>query len=268
MKKLLIAIFLTYICILPVFAKNKIEVTNDKPGLYIFKIDTNKYGDKIKPYMPNYTATPRKVFENNPFDLVVNAGFFDVQKGNSVSKVVIDGQTLSTLDDDCVLAEKLKQEGRYEQVKRRAELRILQKENKDTLKFDIALADEDIPKGYKIKHSIQAGPIIYPNMDLVKEGFVIKDPDGMVNFQAVDILKRRERTMVGLKGKYLYIVLFTKENKVDANEMRDFAKEELHLDKALAFDGGLSTAITTKEYNISSFGRYQRKVKSFLIIEK
>ena len=42
----------------------------------------------------------------------------------------------------------------------------------------------------------------------------------------------------------------------------------IKLDKALAFDGGLSTAINYKNISIGSLGKYQRRVKSFLIIER
>ena len=82
------------------------------------------------------------------------------------------------------------------------------------------------------------------------------------------ILKRRERTLIGLKGNNLYIVLFTKDHKVDANELKQYAKDTLKLKKAMALDGGLSTAINYKDMNIGSLGKYQRRVKSFLVIER
>ena len=123
---------------------------------------------------------------------------------------------MAEIEDNFALVEKLKQEDRYEKVLSRAELRILEKNNK--LKFDIAYHNAPVKKGYKIKHSLQAGPMLYPAMDLVQEGFVQYEND-VVKSQSVDILKRRERTAIGLKGKYLYIVIFTKDYKVDAHEM-------------------------------------------------
>ena len=148
----------------------------------------------------------------------------------------------------------------------RAELRVLENKRKK-LKFDIAYHNDPIKKGYQIKHSLQAGPMLYPTMDLVKEGFVVYDGD-MVKSQSVDILKRRERTAIGLKGKYLYIVLFTKDYKVDAHEMAQYMKENLKVKKAMGFDGGLSTAINYKDVSIGSLGKYQRRVKSFLVVER
>ena len=52
------------------------------------------------------------------------------------------------------------------------------------------------------------------------------------------------------------------------NELRDFMVNELKVDKAMALDGGLSTAINYKNISIGSLGKYQRKVKSFLVVER
>ena len=70
-------------------AKEKIEVSTPDFGVYIFKINTKKYGDKIKPYVTSRLTTPQKLFDDNCFDLVVNGGFFDTRNGKSVSYVVI-----------------------------------------------------------------------------------------------------------------------------------------------------------------------------------
>lgn len=265
-KKALILILSLIFSFCPVLAKEKIELTNDQAGIYIFKIDTKKYGDKIKPYMTKRLTTPQKVYDENCFDLVVNGGFFDVKNGKSVSYVTIGNEMKADVENNFELAKELKAQDRYEKVLSRAELRIL--ENKrHKLKFDIALHSDCPPKGYTIKHALQAGPMLLPTMDLAREGFVVLD-NGEVKSQSVDILKRRERTLLGLRGKYLYIVLFTKDHKVDAYEMRDFMKNELKIKKSMALDGGLSTAINYKNLSIGSLGKYQRKVKSFLIIER
>lgn len=267
MKRIVLAlIFAMFFTIIPVNAKEKIEVIDKENGIYIFKINTKKYGNKIKPFVAKRLITPQKVYDDNCFDLVVNGGFFDVRSGKSVSKVIIDNQLVADIETNLPLVENLKQEDRYEKVLSRAEFRILENK-KNKLEFDIAYHNAPVKKGYKIKHSLQAGPMLYPTMDLVQEGFVQYEND-VVKSQSVDILKRRERTAIGLKGKYLYIVLFTKDYKVDAHEMRDYMREELKLKKIMAFDGGLSTAINSKEITIGSFGRNQRRVKSFLVIER
>ena len=182
-----------------------------------------------------------------------------------MSYVTIDKKLAGDVQKHPELIKSLDKEKRLDKVLSRGELRILEKNNK--LKFDIARHSAPVKKGYEIKHSLQAGPILYPNMDLEGEGFVVYQ-DGDLKFQAVDILKRRERTAIGLKGKWLYIVLFTTDYKVDANEMRDYMKNKLKLKKILEFDGGLSTSVNYKDISIGSLGKYQRRVKSFLIIER
>ena len=265
MKKFLTILYIL-IFTLPLYAADKIKYTDNKDGVYVFEINTKKYGDKIKPVMTKRVVTPKKLYEDDCYDLVVNGGFFDVKNGKSVSYVVVDGETISDVNDNVQLVHSLKKQGRLEKVLSRSEFRVL--ENKrGKLKFDIAYHNAPIQKGYKIKHSLQAGPMINPTMDLVKEGFVVKEND-VVKSQSVDILKRRERTAIGLKGKKLYIVIFTKDHKVDAYEMKDYLSKNFKLKKAMAFDGGLSTAVSYKNLQIGSMGKHQRCVKSFLVVER
>ena len=266
MKKKLFILFLTAVfTISPLFAKDKIKVINKDFGIYAFKINTNKYGNKIKPFMTQQLTTPKRVYEDNGFDFVVNAGFFDVKNGKTVSYITIDNKLVGDVKDHEVLVKSLENEERLDKVLSRGELRILEKNNK--LKFDIARHNKPVKKGYQIKHALQAGPILYPKMDLEAEGFV-KYENGVVKFQSVDILKRRERTAIGLKGKWLYVVVFTHNHKVDANEMRNYMRDNFKLKKILAFDGGLSTSVNYKDIQIGSVGKHQRKVKSFLVVER
>lgn len=266
MKKIFLLILVAIFTFCPVLAKDKFEVINDTAGIYVFKINTKKYGNKIKPFMTKRLTTPQIVYEDNCFDFVVNGGFFDVKNGRSVSYVTIDNEMVADVEDNVKLMKELKAQDRFEKVLSRSEFRIL--ENKrHKLKFDIALHNAPIKKGYKIKHALQAGPMLLPEMDLVEEGFVTLE-NNTVKSQSVDILKRRERTVLGLKGKYLYIVLFTKDHKVDAHEMKDYMQNVLKVKKSMALDGGLSTAVNYKNTSIGSLGKYQRKVKSFLVIER
>ena len=62
MKKILLLILSLILTIYPVLAKEKIELTNDTAGIYVFKINTKKYGKKIKPYMTKRLTTPQVVY--------------------------------------------------------------------------------------------------------------------------------------------------------------------------------------------------------------
>lgn len=265
-KFLNLFLVLIFFAVNPAFSQEKIKVMHDEPGIYVFKINTNKYGDKIKPYVAPRLTMPKKIYEDNCFDLVVNAGFFDVKNGKSVSYVTIDNKIVEDVEENKELTDSLAKQKRLKQVLSRGELRILESKN-HKLKFDIARHDDPVKNGYTIKHLLQGGPIINPTMDLAGEGFVVYS-DGVLKQQSADVLKRRERTAIGIKGKYLYIVIFARENKVDINELSEYMKKELKINKALAFDGGLSTAINARNVSVGSMGKTQRRVKSFLIIER
>ncbi|MBR1616791.1 phosphodiester glycosidase family protein [bacterium] len=267
MKKLF---FLTLISILflPFSFADVVEYQNDDVGVHVFKIDTNKYGNKIKPIYSQKLMTTKRLFDTKKFELVVNGGYFDAQNGKSVSNIIINEKSMPDIKDYPELYEKLKQDKRLDNVLSRSELRILEHKNNKKLKFDIARHNDPINKNYKILHLLQAGPMLYPDMDLEGEGFIVKNKEGEVTFQAIDILKRRERTVIGLKGKWLYIVIFTKDHRLDGNEMRDYMRKNLKVKKAMGLDGGLSTSFNYKNISIGSLEKYQRRVKSFLVVER
>ena len=50
--------------------------------------------------------------------------------------------------------------------------------------------------------------------------------------------------------------------------MKDYMQNTLKVKKSMALDGGLSTAVNYKNTSIGSLGKYQRRVKSFLVIER
>ena len=50
--------------------------------------------------------------------------------------------------------------------------------------------------------------------------------------------------------------------------MKKYMEEVLKVKKSMALDGGLSTAVNYKNISIGSLGKYQRKVKSFLVVER
>lgn len=269
-KFLSLFIFLLFITS-PAFASGDIEVNIDKGGIYIFKIPLKKYKNKIKPYVAPELTTTTDVFNNKElnFKLVVNGGFFDTVTGKGVSEVVIDNRVKSRLFENLELAESLDRQKRLEQVLNRTEFRVLEN-SKDKLSFDITNHFAKPEKDNEIKHSIQAGPMIIPDLRLEEESF-IKIKEGKTIPLAADVLKRRERTIIGLKegflnNDFLYIVIFSKSNKVALNEARDYCLK-LGLNKAMAMDGGASTSINYKDIEIFSSTNNERKVKSFLVIE-
>lgn len=248
-------------------SKDYISYDHSESGIYVFKMNTRKMGSKIKPYVADELITTSDFYRNNKKKLrfVVNGGFFDILTGGAVSYVTVDGKVVETPFSNQKLIENAGRANRLEGILNRAEFRVLEN-NRGALSFDIDYHFAPVEDGKTIKHSLQGGPIVYPNMDLQKESFIVMKGN-KVTLQAADVLKKRERTILALKNDLLYIIIFTNQKKVTMNEVRDFCRK-LNVDKAMALDGGASTSLNYKNVEIYSTLGSQRRVKSFLTVEK
>ncbi len=270
-KKIFILFALIIPFISPAFANtDEIEVIKDN-GVYIFKIPLKKYANKIKPYVAPELTTTSEVFHNKDlgFKLVVNGGFFDPVNGAGVSEVIIDGKVADSPYSNLSMIESLNEQNRIEQVLNRSELRIFNKGLRKETVFDIKEHFADIDEDATLIHSIQAGPMILPELRLEKESFVKYDNNKITDL-AVNASKRRERTIIGLKKEmlqdYFYIIIFSSRNRVSLVEAYEYCKN-LGLSKALAMDGGASTSINYDTIEIISAKDNSRRVKSFIVIE-
>ncbi len=270
-KKIFLLLTFLLFFLSPSFAfGGDIEVIKDG-GIFIFKVPLKVYGNKIKPYVTEDLTTVSDVYKNNKnFKLVVNGGYFDIKTGAPASNVIIDGVQAENIFDNLPLIQSLQETGRLEKVLNRSELRILENP-KNKLSFDIVnhffIPDEN----NVIKHSIQAGPMLLPELRLEEESFVRYNGGKSIQL-AGDVLKRRERTVIGLKNGLfgnddLYIIIFTVNNRVTLLEAADYCRK-LKLDKALSMDGGASTSINYGDYQIYSNKGAERRVKSFLVVEQ
>lgn len=270
-KKIFILFAFIISLIAPVYALSDDIEVNHKNGIYVFRVPLKKYKNKIKPYVAPKLTTASDVFHNKDlnFKLVVNGGFFDPKNGAPVSEVTIDKKEVQSLFANEDLVKNLDNQGRVEQVINRSELRILETYNKKPF-FDITNHFAIPNVNSSIRHSIQAGPMILPDLRMEEESFIKYDGNKTIDL-AADVLKRRERTIIGLKdgfmsNGYMYIIIFTSNHKVSLPEVKEYCKK-LHLDKALAMDGGASTSINYKDIEIYSSRDNTRRVKSFLVIE-
>ncbi len=266
MKKLFYALCALLIFSTQAFALDGMEYIHKEEGVHIYKIDTKKLGGKIKPYVADELTTAKSLYETGNYSLVINGGFFDRETGGEISFVMIDGKLINSPFNNNKTMTAIKKTGRFKEVINRSELRIFQPEYN---KFIFRIAPHFMPDADKIflKHSLQAGPMIYPKYMASEEGFVQKDNDGQVTLDSCDMTKRRTRTMVAIKGKYLYIIAFSMSKKMTGEELHQFAKNK-KFKQALALDGGGSTSLIADDVEIISEGAEGRKVKSFLVIER
>lgn len=260
MKKFLI--FLLFLCSQAVFAAD-IEYIHKDPNVYVFKLNTSKIGNKIKPYVLEELDTVQNVYKQNCFQFVVNGGFFDPKTAAPASYVFVDGKMTDNPYDNESLVASFESED-MEKIANRAEFRVLERNN-GSLRFDITYHYDEIPKGWCLRHSLQAGPMLLPEMNLEKEHFVKYNGDTVIR-DSIDALKRRARTVLGIKGDNIYVIVFAKPGMVTLSEARDYCKK-MGFTKAMALDGGGSSSVRFEDVDIFSQEKESRRVKSFLVVE-
>ena len=145
---------------------------------------------------------------------------------------------------------------------------------KGKTKYDIAAHNARVPFKCELVHSIQAGPLLYPDLRLEQEYFVSTEGTKITR-NSISAFEKCARTAIGLKDNDIYIIIATNKHPLTLPELSDVCKD-LCLDKAMNFDGGGSTSVDFKgtqnpEFKnlhiVSDRDKNARKLKSFLIIK-
>lgn len=240
-----------------------ITVMQPLKGIHVVKIDTNKFKGKIIPHYEIHLKTNREVFDETKALLVVNAGFFDPKNEQTVSYLIKDYNTCLDPHNNVHLTQNEVLKPHLSKIYNRSEFRILEKNGE--YKYEISQHNEKPKEGYKIKHSVQAGPMLLPDLRLEEEFFVLKK-DGKIISESASSLKKYARTAIGVKENNIYLLIFTNDQPVTLEEARNFG-ELMQLEKLMAFDGGGSTSLDIDELHIVSEKDITgRRLKSFLLI--
>ena len=249
----------------------KIEITNDN-GLYIIRIPKERNAN-IRPYITKSLAFNKDIFAKTGAELVINAGYFDPNNKKTSSYVVIDGKTVLDPTTNNSLMTNSSIKPYLNLVLNRTEFRVLDCHGQT--KYDIAAHNAKPPFRCQIKHSIQAGPMIYPDLRLSREYFVMKDKDGNITRDSITALKKCARTAIGIKDGDVYIIIANIYHKLTLPGLYKVC-EDLGLEKAMNFDGGGSTSLNYKGTDNPQYKNFEitsdknknaRKLKSFLLID-
>lgn len=241
-------------------------------GLYVIKIPKER-NSKIYPYVTKSLVYNRTVYEKTNAELVVNAGYFDANNKATASYVVVNGKVVLNPKKNHNLMNNKALLPHLSTILNRTEFRILDCDG--ATKYDIEHHEAKAPYKCKIVHSIQAGPMLYPNLKMGREYFVAKDSDGNISRDSIHALKKCARTVIGIKNDDLYIIIADIYHKKTLPEMYRFCKA-LKLDKAMNFDGGGSTSLNYRGTNNPKYKDFEivsdknitpRKLKSFLVVE-
>ena len=241
-----------------------IDVTyND--GIYHIVLKGEKIKRHVKFISSESLITAKEAHNRAKAKLTVNAGYFDPENKKSISYIVSDRNTV----DDPLVNENLLRNPflmrNLDKIINRTEFRVVECDNRK-FHYEIVPHKSSVDFGCNIITSAQGGPLVYPQLRLEEEGFIVKK-DGQVIRESCSVLHKTARTIIGLKGDDAHILIITDKHPMDMYEVHDYVKS-LGLDRAMAFDGGSSTSMNyLNKYSVTSVGDGAgRSVKSFLIV--
>jgi len=236
-------------------------------GIYHIVLKGEKIKKKIKFVASDDLITNREAHQKSKAELTVNAGFFDPKNGKTISYIVTD----RTISADPVFNQSLLSNPFFRrhsaQILNRSEFRVLQCGNK--FKYDIASHGAGVEFECALITSAQGGPLVYPQLRMEEEAFIVKNSEGNVIRESASVLHKTSRTIIGIKGNdECHILIITDENPMDLYDVQKLCKD-LELDKAMAFDGGSSTSMNyKKEIEVVSLkgDGAGRLLKSFMLV--
>src|SRR5574344_1582159 len=217
----------------------QINYTN---GIYHIIIDGKKEAKNIK-FIANDTLISNKEAQRlSGAKLVINAGFFDPKNQKTISYIVTDRNTVADplLNENLFLNPILRQH--MEQIIDRTEFRVVECNNK--YHYEIVPHKTLVDFPCNIVTSAQGGPLILPELKMEEEFFVLKENDKVIR-ESASVLEKTARTIIGLKGDEIHILIITNKNPKRLPQVQKIC-ESFGLDRAMGFDGGSSTSLNYK----------------------
>ena len=239
---------------------------NYNNGIYHIVLDGKSFAKKINFVASEKLITNKEAHITSGSLLTINTGFFDPKNQKTISYIVYDGHTAADplLNENLLMNPVLRQN--IDKIINRTEFRIVECSGK--YHYEIVPHKTPVDFACNIQTSAQGGPLLLPELRLEEEFFILKNSEGKVIRESASVLEKTARTIIGLKGNDIHILIITNKNPMTIYEARDFCKK-LGLEKAMAFDGGSSTSINyKKEIDVTSTkDESGRLLKSFMIIK-
>lgn len=243
-----------------------IDVTYEN-GIYHIVLSGEKIRKRVSFVVSDGLMSNREAHKRARSELTINAGFFDPENEKTISYVVTDRNTAAdplfneNLYSNPILRRNL------DKILNRTEFRVVECDNE--YRYEIVSHKSGVDFGCNIITSAQGGPLVYPQLKLEEEFFVVKDENGNVIRESASVLHKTARTIIGLKDGDAHILIITDKNPMDMYDVQKLCRE-LGFDRAMAFDGGSSTSMNYKNKIevISNSDGGGRLLKSFMIIPK
>jgi hypothetical protein len=180
----------------------------------------------------------------------VNGAYFNLKGGLSASYVTINGRQICDPHENSLLTANPKLKPYLSAIFNRSELRILT-DKKGKVSARIQAHDAPLPEGCTLKHALQAGPRLLPELTAKEEAFLRTDPDGSQT-DSIGCLKTAARTACGITTDDHCLLLSVSGPKQDEfssgvtlADVADLLKK-LGCVEAINFDGGASTTMVVK----------------------
>lgn len=267
MKKLLLLFFTLFLIQNISFCAPKIDIEYSN-GIYHIILKGQKIKKNIKFISSDSLITNREAHQKTRSRLTVNAGYFDPENQKTISYIVTDRNTAEDpLLNEGLLANPILRRN-LDKILNRTEFRIVECSN-GKLHYEIVPHKSSVDFGCNIITSAQGGPLVYPQLRLEEEFFIVKDKNGEIVRESCSVLHKSARTIIGLKGDDAHILIITDENPMDMYKVHEYVKS-LGLDRAMAFDGGSSTSMNyLDKYNVISTkgDGAGRSLKSFMVVK-
>ena len=246
------------------YNKDSIEYFQIANGLYVVIIKNHNNTYKIEPYIADGVETNKSVYNDTNAILSVNAGYFDPANKKTISYITKDFEVVADPSENENLTSNINLAEHLDEIYNRSEFRILQKRNQ--IKYDIARHNDPVEEGWQIKHALQAGPALFPDLTAQDEYF-LKVKGNKILRDSISVTKKVPRTAIGIKNNNIYLILATKNCPLTLFQLSNICRQ-LNLEKAMNFDGGGSTSFDSAKLHITSDKDEQaRKLKSFLIVK-
>lgn len=246
------------------FLCEPIQINYDN-GIYHIILDGKKLGKKIEFVSSEKLITNKEAHQQSGAILTINAGYFDPHNQKTISYVVTDRNTVADplFNENLLMNAVLRQN--LDKIINRTEFRVVECDEK--YHYEIVPHKTPVDFTCSIVTSAQGGPMILPELKLEEEFFILKNNEGKIIRESASVLTKTARTIIGLKGDEIHILIITNKNPKTIYEVRDLCKE-LALDRAMAFDGGSSTSLNYKNSIdiVSTSDAGGRMLKSFMVI--
>lgn len=239
---------------------------NYENGIYHIVLDGNKFARRIKFVSSEKLISNKEAHAKSNASLTINAGFFDPNNQKTISYIVSDGSTAADpLVNENLLSNPVLRQN-LDKIMNRTEFRIVECENK--YHYEIVPHKTSVDFACNVVTSAQGGPEILPELRLEEEFFIVKNKEGKIVRESASVLEKTARTVIGLKGNDVHILIITNKNPMTIYEVRDLC-QKLGFEKAMGFDGGSSTSMNYKKTIdvTSTKDAGGRLLKSFMIIQ-